>query len=390
MMQTIPSDIPDAAGHAYILGSMSVNLGEISVAQGHLQAALEANPLLGQAMLSLAASEKMSVGNEIGDQIVAAEMSMATAPVLEQAHYQYGLGKVLFDRKNCDGAFSAFAKGAAQVAATRPYDRAEDVQNSKACKAGYSREVISDIVSQITVQTSRPIFVTGLPRSGTTLIEQILVSHSTVAGGEELGKLPIVERDIGGPGSDLLVQSVERQSANALAELYLHLASERFGGSSHFVDKSLNASRHMGIIASILPEAPIVWLRRNPLDCAWSAFRTYFLRGLDWSWNLETIAKHFILEDELHAHWASLLGDRILTIQYEDFVTDPEVGIRRLLAHCRLSEEPAVFSPHKTKRAVTTASVVQVRQPINKSAIDAAGPYRKHLQPFIDAYQSGN
>jgi tetratricopeptide (TPR) repeat protein len=390
IMQSIPADVPEPAGHAFILGSIAVNLGTIKEAQSHLLAALDANPALGQAMLSLSVSEKMIAGNEIGDQIVAAQQSMQNAPPLEKAHFQFALGKVYFDRGEADAAFAAFDAGNILVAPTRPHDSIADEAAVAACQAGFDLDQIDRISAQVKHDTKRPIFVTGLPRSGTTLVEHILASHSKVIGGEELGRFPIIEREIGGPDGGSLARYLTRADAEDLTALYLHLISERFGDEGRVVDKSLNSSRHIGQITSLLPDAPIIWLRRSPLDCAWSAYRTYFLRGLDWSWNLEAIGQHFKYEDRLFAHWTGLLGDRILVVNYEALVSDPDTQIRRLLKHCDLDAEPAVFEPHKTKRTVTTASVVQVRQPINKLAIDAAAPYRKNLQPFIDAYEGGN
>jgi tetratricopeptide (TPR) repeat protein len=386
IMQTVPPTVPDRAGHSYILGSMAINLGTTKEAQQHLNDAIAANPKLGQAMLSLAASEKMGRGNPIGDQVLAAQTVMMTAPALEVAHYQFAAGKVHFDREETDQAFAAFAKGGAIVGPMRPYNRADDKANAQACVSGFDRVFIRETASKVAIPTDRPIFVTGLPRSGTTLVEQILVSHSEVLGGEELGKLPIVERDIGGADAASLRQYLRRGTADELASLYLHLVNERFSEPGRVVDKSLNASRHLGQIASLLPQAPIVWLRRDPLDCAWSAFRTYFLRGLDWSWRLEDIAYHFKLEDALFAHWIQLLGERVLIVDYETLVAEPKSEIRRILKHCGLKEEPAVFEPHKTKRAVTTASVAQVRQPIGVQSVNNSDPYRKHLAPFIDAY----
>jgi hypothetical protein len=128
-------------------------------------------------------------------------------------------------------------------------------------------------------------------------------------------------------------------------------------------------------------------MKRDPLDCAWSCFRTNFVGvAIPWSYDLGDIAAHFRLEDQLLAQWQQILGDRLLVIAYEDLVTDPESWIRRILAHCGLPEEPQVFAPHENKRAVATASMLQVRRPINRDGIGAAEPYRAFLKPFIEAY----
>jgi tetratricopeptide (TPR) repeat protein len=388
VMQLVPNHVPDPAGNAFIRGSMAINLGSTQEAQTHLLNALQANPQLGQAMLSLAVSEKMDDPNLIGDRIINSENSMASAQDTERAHYQYALGKVQHDRGNVQAAYSAFQAGGQIVQQYRPYDKQADVANAASCKQGFDLKFLNSINEKISIPTSRSIFVTGLPRSGTTLVEQILASHSEVIGGEELGRMTIVESEIGGNNESAVERFLQSSSPNSLAQLYQHLVTERFGDQGRVVDKSLNISRQLGLVASILPEAPIIWLRRNPLDCAWSAFRTYFMSGLDWSWRLDDIAFHFKLEDALFKHWTSLLGSRILVLNYEELVNNPSVHIPALLKHCGLKEEPGVFEPHKTKRVVTTASVMQVREPINTKSVGSANRYKSHLAPFIEHYYS--
>ena len=157
----------------------------------------------------------------------------------------------------------------------------------------------------------RPIFVTGLPRSGTTLVEQILASHSAVAGGAELSLFAILGRDIGGL-THRAYQAWRARGGDpqALRDLYHHLAAVRFPAPGRIVDKTLATSRHMGVIATLFPDAPIIWVRRAPHDCAWSAFRNYFLKGVEWSWSLDTIGDFFTQEDRLFAHWTGRWATR--------------------------------------------------------------------------------
>jgi tetratricopeptide (TPR) repeat protein len=388
-MGQVPFGVPTPSGHHYIRGTIAVNLGQMEEAERHLIAALDADPQLGQAMLSLSAAKKRKAGDPVGDRIIATEPAMAKAPDLERAHYHYAAGRVHFDRQERDAAFCQFAAGAALVQTWRKHDAAADRRDAMQCRNGFDRAFMDRINAGVTIDTSAPIFVTGLPRSGTTLVEQILVSHSAVTGGEEMGRMAVVQRDL--PSADaagLTSYLGAGGTADDLAALYIHLGQERFGKQGRFVEKALNTSRFMGLIAALLPQAPVIWLRRDPVDCAWSAFRTYFLQGLDWSWKLEDIAEHFALEDELFRHWAALLPDRILVVDYQELVRDPEPQIRRILAHCGLPEEPQVFRPHETQRVVSTASVMQVREPINTGAIGVSDSYRAHLAPFIDRYQA--
>lgn len=388
LMAQVPGDVPDVPGHQYILGMMSLNLGEIERAERHLLAAYDAAPALGQAMLALASCRRRLEGDPIGDRILASAPAMDGAPWLERAQFHFAAGKVHFDRAEADAAFEHFAKGAATMAQHRTYDRAADRADASRGSRGYDRALIESIGARVTCDTDDAIFVTGLPRSGTTLVEQILVSHSAVAGGEELGRMSVVARDLPEHSAAGLTRYAERGDPTDLARLYLHLCRERFGGDQRFVDKGLGNTRHMGLIAALLPKAPIVWLRRDPLDCALSAFRTYFVTGLDWSWKLEDIAEHFRIEDELFAHWAQLLPDRILVVDYAQLVADPRPEIERILAHCGLAAEEQVFEPHKTRRTVATASAAQVIEPINLRGVGSAQAYREHLAPFVRAYEA--
>lgn len=386
-MGQVPFGVPSPSGHHYIRGTIAVNLGQIEQAEHHLLAALDADPALGQAMLSLAAARKRRTGDPIGDRILAAEHAMNDAPELERAHYRFAAGRVHFDRGEADEAFRHFAAGAALVRSWRPYDASADTRDASDCRVGFDRVAVERINRTVTIDTSQAIFVTGLPRSGTTLVEQILVSHSAVSGGEELGRMSVVRRDLDSLSATGLERYLaEGGKADDLASLYLHLGQERFGKNGRFVDKALNTSRFMGLIAALLPRAPVVWMRRDPIDCAWSAFRTYFIHGLDWSWSLEDIATHFALEDQLFQHWSVLFPDRILVVDYQKLVRSPETEIPRILDHCGLSLEPQVFRPHETERVVSTASVMQVREPINTGAIGAADPYHDFLTPFIKRY----
>lgn len=389
VMANVPASVPDVPGNRYIRGTIAVNLGRTQEAEDLLLAALDANPALGQAMLALAAARKRKSGDPVGDRILAAEPRMKGAPDLERAHFHYAAGRVHFDRGETDAAFRHFSAGAALVPGWRPYDAKADAREVDACREGFDRNFTASINRQITIDTSQPIFVTGLPRSGTTLVEQILVSHSAVSGGEELGRMAILQRDLNSLSArGLTAYLAKGGKADDLAALYLHLGQERFGKQGRFVDKALNTSRFMGLIAALLPQAPVIWLRRDPVDCAWSAFRTYFIQGLDWSWKLEDIATHFALEDQLFRHWSQMFPDRILVVDYQDLVRSPETQIPRILDHCGLPAEPQVFRPHETKRIVSTASVMQVREPINTGAIGAAEAYRQYLAPFTERYRA--
>src|SRR5690606_37782077 len=170
--------------------------------------------------------------------------------------------------------------------------------------------------------------------------EQILTSHSAVSDGGELNRLGLLVKDVRGVSHEALGRHVDEVGAPATARLWRHWLDKRFPGGGRIVDKTDNSTRMLGLAAALLPEARLYWMRRDPLDCAWSSFRTYFLGLLPWSYDLEDIAFHFRLEDRLLEQWREILGTRLLVVPYESLVDDPGVWIRRILRHCGLDEEP--------------------------------------------------
>lgn len=387
IMTALPDDVPDLASNAFIKGSIELNLGNAEASRDHLLRGLAANPRSGQSWLALAMTGQRAGGDALSDQLLAADAAMAAAPPTERAQYLFARGKILDERDDPRAAFAAWEAGAALVREERPYDRARDMRSAEAAVAGFDRSRVDAIGGTVAIDTSRVILTTGSPRSGTTLVEQILVSHSAVADGTELARFGLLIEGFGGADYDSFARWLAGggTAASATAD-YLHLFGEQLGSTGRAIDKTPDASRYLGLAAALLPQAPLIWLRRNRLDCALSSFRTFFLRGVAWSFSQEAMAQHFRLEDALLERWRAILGDRLLVLDYEDLVSDPHVQIARLLDHCGLSHEPGVFEPHKTVRAVTTASVMQVRAPINTRAIGSADRYREHLGPFIDTY----
>ncbi|MBS0479380.1 MAG: sulfotransferase [Proteobacteria bacterium] len=388
LLKTLPADVPDRAGHAYVLGNTAMTLGRAKDASDHLAVALEHRPGWGPAWLSLATTLDMA-DSAFGDQLLVERGVAERQGPADLARYYYALGKLYADRKDPDAAFAAFSRGAELLRSQTPYSRTGDEANARLAMSGYPAGYIEQLNEQIGIDANRPIFVTGLPRSGTTLVEQILASHSAVADGSELNIVQHVAVAAGGvSGGDIDKYLARGGTMDALAGLYLHLLSERIGPAGRIVDKTIDASRFLGLIAAALPDAPLIWMHRDPLDCAWSCFRTFFIHGVAWSYDLVDIAKHFMLEDELRAFWKERLGDRLLVVPYADLVAAPEAWTRRILDHCRLAEEAGAFTPHLTERRVATASALQVRRPINREGLNVAVPYRSHLQPFIQAYRA--
>jgi hypothetical protein len=164
------------------------------------------------------------------------------------------------------------------------------------------------------------------------------------------------------------------------------MITERFGPEGRVVDKTLNHARFMGLLLHTMPKAKVIWLRRNPEDCALSCFRTYFSASTPWSWSLVDIAEYFLSEDKLYQHWMALYSDRILSVPYEELVSDPETWIPRILAHVGLPFEESVFKETENHRSITTASVVQARKSISPDRIGVANGYTELMKLFRKAY----
>lgn len=386
LLKTLPPDVPERAGHAYVLGNIAMTLGRVDEARDHLLTALKHRPGWGPSWLTMATTGNLA-DHAIGEQLIAEGPIAEKQPPGHLARYCYALGKLHADRSEPDKAFAAFSRGAQLLREGTPYSRKGNAANAEQSQTGYGDGFFDEMRSRTERDTSRPIFVTGLPRSGTTLVEHILASHSTVQDGGELNIAQHVAVTAGGVSGDHIRQYLERgKSVDDLSRLYLHLLAERHPGEGRVVDKTIDVSRYFGLIDAALPDAPLIWMKRDPLDSAWSCFRTFFVHGVGWSYDLEDIAHHFRLQDAQMTFWQDRLGDRLLVVPYAELVEQPELWTRTLLAHCGLSEEAAVFTPHETERVVATASAMQVRQPINRSGLGVAEPYRAHLQPFVDAY----
>lgn len=375
----------------HFLGTISGQQGEFGKAEDYYRRAIAQSPLVPQTWFALSMIKTFAPGDT---DLAAMERVLphvgGTEPSL-QARFLYGLAKAYHDCGEFDRAWELYSRGAA----LRRQEEKWDGERLQATAEGLIREFTAEAAGRLTPVASPPrraLFVNGLPRSGTTLVEQILVSHSEVESGAEINLLraaliPTGDHSLAG-ALQYQARSGDGDPWGALAGDYFRMLAMRFRTDGLVVDKTLGQSHFMGLLLHMLPDARVIWMRRGPEDVALSCFRNYFTAQLPWSWSLEDIGRFFAIEDRLFTHWIEQFPDRILVVPYEDMVRDPQDWVGRILTHAGLSPEPQVHESHKTKRSVKTASVSQVRQPISTGRIGLSQAYDKYLDPFRAAYRA--
>jgi tetratricopeptide (TPR) repeat protein len=230
-----------------------------------------------------------------------------------------------------------------------------------------------------------PIFIVGLPRSGSTLLEQILASHSQVEGTMELAHVPRLVQDLQGPAAGAasrypgILAELTPADFKRLGEEYMTVTRRYRTGKAFFIDKMPNNFRHIALIHLMLPNAKIIDARREPLACCFSNYKQLFAAGQPFTYSIEDIARYYRLNLEVMAHWDETLPRKILHVQHESVVEDLETNVHRLLNFCGLEFEPACLDFHKTRRDIHSASSEQVRQPLNRQGLDQW----RHFEPWL-------
>jgi hypothetical protein len=374
----------------HFLGNTLAQLGETSEALESLRTAIRLYPIAADSWLTLTSLKRFTTDDPDLALLLSAIPKAAGEDNLARGTLLYALGKALDDVGDDDRAFKTYAEGARLIGLERPFSHAENDALLAETTACFDRDFLRSL-SASSVSSERAIFVVGLPRSGTTLVEQIFAAHSAVSDGAEAGVFRHAAMALPNfrPSSMTALDQDPRWGGDAwsrIGQSYLHLLNERFGERGRLIDKTLTHAKWIGPIAHILPNARFIWMRRNPGAVAWSCFKTRFATGIEWSWSLEAMGRHFRFMDQMHAHWSREFPDRMLTVDYENLVAEPDKWIPRILEHAGLNDEPQTRSFHEVKRSVRTASSSQVRQPLYNRSVDGWREYEQRLAPFFEAY----
>ncbi|HCK83993.1 MAG TPA: hypothetical protein DHW63_05595 [Hyphomonadaceae bacterium] len=299
----------------------------------------------------------------------------------QYAAVSYGLGKAYVDTNNDAAAARALDEAAAAKSLLARFD-GDSIERSERGALELLEQDASYGGSANSQESDRVIFVMGSPRSGTTLAEHILASHSEVAGGGEHNFFWIASRGANDISRATALRLLERARARGesnpweeMGRRYLELAAARFAASPRVTDKQLNNHWRLGLIRRALPRARIVWVRRDPLDIAWSCWRTNFNLESGWACEPSLLARYIASYRRLMSAWAERDQGSIITVQYEDLVKDPDTQIGRLLSSLGLRDEEQVRQPHLQERAVSTASFAQVRAPISAARVGAEAKF---------------
>ena len=340
-------------------------------------------PAKGEAWWSLA---NLKTVRFVSEQVEAMQAALDQARLGDEdrLHLHYALGKALEDGERFDESFDHYAQGAAIQKARLGYDALETAQQVRKTAAIFGAELFQSKAG-LGDPACDPIFVVGLPRSGSTLIEQILSSHPEVEGTMELPEIAAIARRIGegDAGYPAGVADLDGKALAAFGARFLERTQvQRKLGRQFFIDKMPNNWLHVGLIRLILPNAKIVDARRHPLATCFSAFKQHFARGQNFSYDLHDLGHYYRGYVRLMDHFDQVQPGKVHRVIYEDMVEDTEAEVRRLLDHCGLSFDPACLRFYDNERAVRTASSEQVRQPIFRDGLEQWRNYSAHLGPL--------
>jgi tetratricopeptide (TPR) repeat protein len=369
-------------GHAYKAN------GNIEQAVAAYQQAYKIRPDFGDAYWSLANTKTYRfTDNELA--LMQTQLDKIDIEQNDKIHLEFALAKAYEDRKQFDTAFSYYQNGNALKNHSSHYSQAKMTEQVTAQKAVFNADFFSTH-QDVGDQTTAPIFIVGLPRAGSTLLEQILASHSQVDGTMELHNVMGLAARLSGSknGYPNVVNDMDNEYFARFGKQFIEDTRCYRQGAAFFIDKMPNNFMHIGLIKAMLPNAKIIDARRDPIACCFSGYKQLFAEGQEFSYDLDNLVHYYQSYQSLMTHWDEVLPSFVLKVQHEDVIDDLETQVRRILDFCQLPFESSCLHFYKTKRTIKTPSSEQVRQPINSSAREQWKKFEAHLTPLTNAFSA--
>ena len=367
------------------IGHLHKTLGHRRDCEDAYKACLALDPSFSEAYWSLA-DLKTYVFSDAEIMAMRALLQGEAGEDVDQAQLHFALGRAFEHRRNYGLAFEHYAIGNARRRKTVPFDIRMFEDKTRRVRECFDARFFAARAHAGWADPA-PIFVVGLPRSGSTLVEQILASHSRIEGTFELPNVLTIVREFDHANAEHdaypeNLRGVAHPQFAMLGRRYIEETAPLRGGRPHFIDKMPNNFSHVGLIHAMLPHAFIVDVRRHPMDSCFSTYKQYFAEGQSFSYDLEDLGRYYRCYLELMDHWDEVLPGKVLHVGYEALVRDPETSIRGLLTHCGLDFAAACLAFHETRRPVRTASAEQVRQPLYASGVGYWKHFEAHLAPL--------
>lgn len=372
----------DAPGIFVLLGHAYKAAAELDNAISSYQKAYQITPHFGDAYWSLANTKTY----RFTDAEIAQMQTQLShhANILhhdDKVHFHFALAKAFEDSQDVNNAFHHYQQGNRLQSEATQYS--PDVTHKQVTRQiSHCTKELFKQRHEVGFESDAPIFITGLPRAGSTLLEQILASHSMVDGTMELHNILSFAARLTQSGYPENLRKLPDKTLHAMGEAYIEQTRIYRKGAPYFIDKMPNNFLHIGLIKLILPKAKIIDARRHPMACCFSGFKQYFAEGQEFSYDLNHIARYYQDYLTLMTHWHRVLPNHILTVKHEDVIEDLETQVRRMLDYLGLPFESQCLEFHKTKRLVKTPSSEQVRQPIYNS-----GEQWKRFEPLLAELQ---
>jgi tetratricopeptide (TPR) repeat protein len=379
---------PEVPATYMSLGHALKTLGDQSGALEAYRAAIARKPEFGEVYWSMA---NLKVFRFDDAEVAAMERQLERTDLDEgtDVHFRFALGKAYEDKGDFDTAWSYYDTGNQRQRKRVAHDPVQFEVRHEEIREVFSAEFLAKHAGA-GYEAPDPIFIVGLPRSGSTLIEQILASHSQVEGTAELPALGRIATSVGRYRPDnrqypLSVRDLRSKDFRGYGKQYIdETRAQRSTGRPFFTDKLPNNFSHIGFAHQILPNAKVINARRHPFDSCLGAYKQLFGAGQDFTYDMTELALYYRQYHEIMQHWHAVLPGKVLDVHYEETVTDFETQVRRILDHCGLPFEESCLRFHETRRAVRTASSEQVRQPLYSSALGYWRNYERHLQVWRD------